>query len=111
MGLILSSGTYYSQEGSFNTLIPLLKTCPVFLSTAATRWRDRWLSPIPRRRPKWSPKQTDEGMRLSLWLILEGRRFQLSPGNTMLLGRKSGWVLHDDILFRIDSPGRCCRPF
>ncbi|MHB0939260.1 MAG: DEAD/DEAH box helicase [Armatimonadota bacterium] len=101
MGLIFSTGTYYSQENSFNTLIPLLKTCPVFLSDG----RDPLARPVTitdaEAVPEVVTEQVEDGMRLTLWLTLDGRRFQLAPGETMVLGRKSGWVLNDASIFRI----------
>lgn len=101
MGLILSTGTYYSQENSFNTLIPLLKTCPVFLSDG----RDPLARPLTITEAEAVPEvvteQVEDGMRLTLWLTLDDRRFQLAPSETMVLGRKAGWVLHDTSIFRI----------
>jgi len=99
MGLILSTGTY-SQESTFNSLIPLLKACPVFLSDGSNPLARPLTITDTEATAHVVTEKTGEGMRLSLWLTLDGRRFQLAPGETLVLGRKSGWVLHDATIFR-----------
>jgi len=111
MGLMLAGGAYNSQEGSFDTLIPLLKTCPVFISDGSNPLARPLTITETEATAEVVTEQTGAGMRLSLWLSLDDRRFQLVPGKTLLLGRKSGWVLHDDVIFRIDISGALLHAF
>jgi non-specific serine/threonine protein kinase len=104
IGLILSCGTSSSlQESSFDTLIPLLKTCPVFVNDGSNPLARPLTITDAEAAAEVVTEQTGEGMRLTLWLTLEDRRFQLNPVDTRLLGRKSGWMLHGDVVFRIDG--------
>ena len=111
IGLILSTGTYYSQETSFNTLIPLLKTCPVFLSDGSNPLAHPLTITDTEAVPEVVTEQVEDGMRLTLWLTLDDRRFQLAPGKTQVLGRKAGWVLCNDMVFRIGGSAALLQAF
>jgi len=103
VSLIQTTGAYYSQEGFFDTIIPLLKACPVFLGSGSNPLAQPLIISDLEAVAEVVTEQTGDGMRLSLRLSLEDRRFQPAASNTVLLGRKSGWMLHGDTIFRMRS--------
>ena len=102
-GLLIASPSYYGQDSLHDTVIPLLAHCPVFLNKGGNPLAQPVTISPDEASPELVSEQGEDGLRLTLWLTLGEQRFQVKPGTVHILGRKAGWQLYGDTIFR--APG------